>query len=259
MRSLALYVVAALALSLGAARAEEIVNLPTRPGVTQSFWLLMPDGGPAASVILLAGGEGILGAAAGGPPKSNNFLVRTRAQFASAGFVVALLDNPSEWPEGLGQHRNSEEHARDVAAVIAYLRNKAKVPVWLVGTSRGTISAANAAARLRPPEGADGLVLTSSITAPSRRIAPIWDEVDLDKIALPTLVVHNRDDRCDVTPFSRADRILEKLIRAPRKELIAFEGGAPPVSDPCEGMSRHGFIGIEKSVVDAIVKWIKSG
>jgi len=259
MRRCAFATIAALILSLGTARAEEIVNLPTRPGVTQPFWLMLPEGKPVASVILLAGGEGILGAAAGGPPKTNNFLVRTRAMFVSAGFVVALLDNPSEWPEGLGQHRNSEGHARDIAAVIAYLRGRAPVPVWLVGTSRGTISAANAAARFPPPEGADGLVLTSSITATSRTMAPVWDEVELDKIAVPTLLVHNREDGCALTPFSRADRILEKLSHAPRKELIAVEGGATPTSDPCEGRSRHGFIGIETPVVEAIVKWIKSG
>jgi len=172
---------------------------------------------------------------------------------------VALLDNPSEWPEGLGQHRNSEAHARDIAAVIAYLRSKAAVPVWLVGTSRGTISAANAAARFRPPEGADGLVLTSSITAASRTMAPVWDEVELEKITIPTLLVHNKEDGCALTPFSRVDRILEKLSHAPRKELLTFEGGATPVSDPCEGKSRHGFYGVETPVTQAIAKWIKSG
>ena len=34
--------------------------------------------------------------------------------------------------------------AIDTAAVVAYLRSRAPVPVWLIGTSNGTISAANA-------------------------------------------------------------------------------------------------------------------
>ena len=38
--------------------------------------------------------------------------------------------------------RQTEEHAADLKATIAWARATAKVPVWLVGTSRGTQSAA---------------------------------------------------------------------------------------------------------------------
>jgi hypothetical protein len=42
------------------------------------------------------------------------------------------------------------------------LRMRTQGAVWLVGTSRGSISALNAAARLSGPSAPDGIVLTSA-------------------------------------------------------------------------------------------------
>jgi hypothetical protein len=40
--------------------------------------------------------------------------------------------------------------------------------------------------------------------------------------------------------------------------LIAVQGGDPPLSEPCEALSRHGYLGIEREVVGAIADWIKA-
>jgi alpha/beta superfamily hydrolase len=253
-------VVALLAVTAGlpAHAGEEFVQLPTRPGVTQPFWLVAPPGKPVASLILFPGGEGVLGADEHHPLTNNNFLVRTRDKFAAQGFLVAVIDAPSDHSSGLGSFRSSGEHAEDVAAVIAYLRQKAAAPVWLVGTSRGTISAANAAARL-PAGSADGLVLTSSIVSPSKRATAIIGSVDVAAIAMPTLFVHNKEDACPVCSFSGAAGLMAAFSRAPRRELIAVSGGDANVSDPCGPISRHGYLGIEDEVVGDIARWIKGG
>src|SRR5207244_550656 len=81
----------------------------------------------------------------------------------------------------------------DGRAVIAALREMAPVPVWLVGTSMGTVSAANAAARLEDG-GPDGLVLTSTVTRGSREMIESVGDVRLQDITVPTLLVHHRDD-----------------------------------------------------------------
>ncbi len=246
-----------LALAILPARAaEDLIQLPTRPGVTQPFWLLTPPGAPVASVILFTGGNGILGSAHRPVLNSKNFLIRMRGAFAAAGFLVASVDVPSDHPEGLEGFRSSAEHAQDIAAVIAYLRQKAKVPVWLIGTSMGTISAANAAARLKTG-GADGLVLTSSIVAASRRAAPIEAIVDVGAITMPTLFVHNKEDACPLCPFSAVPGLMAAFTHAPKKQLIAVSGGSPPQSAPCEPLARHGYFGIEDEVVGDIVRWIK--
>jgi pimeloyl-ACP methyl ester carboxylesterase len=258
MRTIAIAVALLLACAAPACAGEDLVRLPTRPGVTQPFWITTPPGKAVASVILFTGGQGILGSQHSPILKNQNFLIRSRDKFAAQGFLVASIDVPSDHPNGLDSFRASAERAEDVAVAIAYLRQKAPVPVWLVGTSMGTISAANAAARLKSG-GADGLVLTSSIVAASRRAAPVSDSVDVAAIALPTLVVHNRDDACMLTPFSAVPAFVERFKRAPRKELIAVAGGSTPISDPCEALSRHGYIGIEDEVVGDIARWIKGG
>jgi hypothetical protein len=237
---------------------EEFVELPTRPGVTQPFWVTQPSGKPVASVILFTGGNGVLGSAHSHVLKGQNFLIRSRDKFAAAGFLVASVDAPSDHQVGLDAFRSSAEHAQDIAVVIAYLRQQAPVPVWLIGTSMGTISAANVAARLRSG-GADGLVLTSSIVSSNRRTGPISATVEVGDIALPTLFVHNKDDACMICPFSAVPDMMARFIHAPRKELIAVSGGSTPLSDPCEALSRHGYIGIEDEVVGDIARWIKGG
>jgi hypothetical protein len=235
---------------------EELIQLPTRPGVTVPFWLTSPADAPVASVVLLPGGNGLLYSARKPEPSSRNFLVRSRDKFAAAGFLVASLDGPSDHPEGLASFRDTAEHAQDIAAVIAYLRQKAAVPVWIIGDSASTISVANVATRLRSG-GPDGLVFVSSIVAATRQAPSIQGMFDFGAIALPTLFVHNKEDACAASPFGAVPSFMARFTSTPRKQLIAVSGGIPPQSDPCEALSRHGYFGIEDEVVTAIADWIK--
>jgi pimeloyl-ACP methyl ester carboxylesterase len=253
----------AAALALGAAgsprdaRAVELRTVPTRAGVTETFLLVTPPTPPAASVILFAGGHGGLALSPRGIGwGGGNFLVRTRERFAAHGLLVAVLDAPSDRRDLTG-FRTSAQHAADVKAVIAALRATAAVPVWLVGTSMGSVSAANAAARLQE-DGPDGLVLSSSVTRTSRMTTESLGMVKLERITVPTLIVHHREDACLVTPFADATLMVKELARAPRRELIGFAGGEPARSDPCEAMSAHGYLGLEAEVVTAIADWIKA-
>jgi hypothetical protein len=70
--------------------------------------------------------------------------------------------------------------------------------------------------------------------------------------------VHNREDGCVVCPFIDIPDLLGRFKNAPRKQLIAFQGGDPPITDACEALSRHGYLGIETQVVAAIAEWIKA-
>ena len=239
------------------AQAERVVDVPSRPGVHQRLLVLAPPS-PKASVVLFAGGHGGLQVAANGRLGwgAGNFLVRTRALFAAHGFLVAVIDAPSDkqQPPFLSGHRQRPDHVTDVGAVIAWLRKEAAAPVWLVGTSRGTQSVAFLGTALPPSAGGpDGLVLTSTIfDDPRGRAVP---EMPLDSIRVPVLVVHHRLDGCEHCRFAAAPRVLERLTAAPRKELVAFDGGTSR-GDPCEAFAYHGYNGIERDVVAAIVAWI---
>lgn len=81
-----------------------------------------------------------------------------------------MVNAPSDRqsPPFLAGFRQAGRHVQVIQAVIAGIRAQAAVPVWLVGTSRGTQSAAFIATELAGPEGPGGLVLTSSIPTGSK-------------------------------------------------------------------------------------------
>jgi len=259
-----------LALSGSPARSEEkIVQLSVRPGVTEDLLVTPAPGVPVASVILFSGSPGLLFVRDGAGQIRRldnglaelyvkNFLIRTRHSFAAAGFLVISVDAPSDHRAGVDEFRSTAEHAQDISAVIAYARQNAAVPVWLIGTSMGTISAANAAARLKTG-GPDGLVLTSSMTTPTKRSQPINVLVDVGAITVPTLFVHNKEDNCVAASFGGVAALMEHFKQTPRKELIVVSGGTAPQVQSCEPMSRHGYLGIEDEVVGDIARWIKAG
>jgi dienelactone hydrolase len=166
-----------------------------------------------------------------------------------------VLDAPSDKqsPPFLQGQRQRAEHVADVKAVIAWLRQAAPVPVWLVGTSRGTQSVAFVATELTGPEGPDGIVLTSTIVKDAQG-RPVT-AMPLGKIAVPVLVVHHELDGCALCPFADVPTLMSKLTNTPRSQLISVKGGESK-GDPCEAFAYHGFNGLERDVVQQIAAWI---
>ena len=255
-RGLVLAMCVGLASETSAQVEQRVVDIPSRAGVTQRILLVSPPD-PKAAVILFAGGDGGLQIAADGSMASGkgNFLVRTRESFAAKSLRVAVIDAPSDHQHHpfLGGFRQTPEHATDVKAVIAWLRERSNAPVWLVGTSRGTQSAAFVATSLDRGDGPDGLVLTSSVLRdPRSRAVP---DMPLDKLRIPVLVVHHELDDCKVCAFRDVGSLMEKLDPVPVKVLLTFKGGRS-VGDPCEAFAYHGYNGIEEEVVGKIAAWI---
>ena len=234
------------------AENESLQVIPTRPGVTVSIATSKPRATPTAAVVLFSGGNGSLklsktGFGAG----AENFLIRTRQQFAQAGYVVAIGDAPSDRMNGLDGFRTSENHAEDVKEIVSWLAARWQAPIYLIGTSRGTISACNAVAR-NGGRNVSGLILTASVTAGSRDSLA---DVALEKIKVPTLLVHHRQDACHASPYHGAQALLRRL--GGPKEIESISGGDPPQSNPCGPISHHGFLGVESQAVQSIVRWIQ--
>lgn len=251
--------IAGVALALaGAARAQssfQVVDVPTRAGVTQRM-LVSEPAAPKAVVALFAGGHGGLQIGRFGNIVSlgGNFLVRTRAQWVEQGLVTLVVDAPSDRQSEpyLGAFRQSAEHAADVAAIIHWARQKYGVPVWLVGTSRGSESAAFVATQLPHPAGPDGIVLTSSVVGDKDDAI---NRLALDKVRIPVLLAGHENDACAHTAYADQPLALDKLVNAPRKQLIGFTGGNSR-GDACQAASHHGFAGIEADVVTRITAWM---
>lgn len=242
-------------MSAAGAQGETLEQFGNSRGATVRYLVVPPVGKLRGVVVLLAGGAGKLGFQhARDRWRQGNFLVRSRHLFAAAGFAVAVPDAPSDRArEGLIGWRGSAAHAMDIGGVLERLKQRWPTRAWLVGTSRGTISAANAGARLR---GIAGVVLTASVTEVSRGRSGTVFDARLGKIRLPVLLVHHRSDGCRVSPPSGVDKILSRLPPGPARKKLIFDGGSPPRSNPCRGRSPHGFFGIEELVVGAITRWM---
>ncbi len=234
--------------------SSQVMNIPTRQGVTESFELLTPRD-PKAVVVSFTGGYGSVYWQYSKPTdKKGNFLERNRTLFAERGFVVASIAPPSDRKDLKG-FRETPEHVQDIQALIAWLRQKFSLPLWLVGTSNGTMSIASAAIELTGSNAPDGIVFTSSIlvTEPGEGMAV--PDLAIDKIQIPVLVVHHESDGCAYCKPSELPRLMDKLTNSPRKELWTVSGGKN-YGDPCQPQSYHGFNGIDKEVIEKIAGWI---
>ena len=259
---LGVLVVSFATLATPGARAQtttRVVDIPTRPGITLRALVLSPAE-PKAAVILLAGGHGGLQISPDGSMGwgAGNFLVRTREEFSSQRLLVAVIDAPSDrqsYPYLTSHLRQHADHAVDLKAAMAWVRATANIPVWLVGTSMGTLSAAYGAIELQGAGGPDGIVLTSSILAlRSGRPVPA---MALDRIRVPVLVIHHRHDQCRSCLFSELPAMTAKLVNSTRLGVVPFEGGLSE-GDPCEARAYHGYNGIETEVVKRIAEWISA-
>ena len=240
------------ALWAGQAQADGLVQLATRSDQSISYWW-MPTPGATATVLLLSGGSGGIGMREG-QPRSENFLIRSRELFRAEGFNVALLGNPSDQRAMDDAWRTSEMHRADVAAVVQDIRAKGALqPLWLVGTSRGTVSAAALAIGL--PEQVAGVVLTASVAG--FQVPTAVHRLGIDQLRMPVLVYHHRDDACRITLARDAEWIFKGLRQAAVKKFWVVEGGENPSGNPCEALHWHGFIGMEARAVKDVSGWIR--
>jgi hypothetical protein len=229
-------------------RAAETVAVPSvRPGVVQPL-LVEGPAAPRAVVVLFAGGHGGVRFDNDAPASfGGNFLVRARSEFAANGLATAVVGAASDraGPDWLTDaFRTSAAHAQDVGVAADALRSRFQRPVWLVGTSRGTLSAASAGLRLG--NRIDGVVLTAGMSSLA--------QLDIDRFEVPVLLVHHTRDTCRLTDFRDLPQVRNKL-KAPRSEVLTFSGGRSE-GPACEAMAFHGFNGIEADVVRAISRWI---
>jgi len=248
-----------------------LVTIPAHDGSTMAYSLAAPAKKAVAALVLLPGGSGHVRLDADGCPHDleGNSLIRQQPMFHEAGFYTALVDAPSDHQgeDGLGGFRIEADHAADIGKVIADVRARTKLPVWLAGTSRGSISAANAAARLTGPEAPDGVVLTSPITSgnPNGRkawVAQTVFDADLGAIRIPALVVAHAEDKCVRTPPDLSGDIAKKTDSV-RRQAVMVTGGPGWPGDTglkaCRGKAPHGFFEQEAEVAAGIARFVTQG
>ena len=254
-------ILCALLFSILAFTAQaELLQIPAAGGgsTVPVYWEKVE--GATATVILLPGGDGVVrfaGEGKGNRPKGNNFLVRSYGLFAAAKMNVAVMG--TNLPNGLSfEERASDGHLADLKAIADVARTRSpNTPVWLVGTSRGTVSAVLAAIKYAGTPAFDGVVLTSALVSWQKPYA--IGRQKIEKITIPTLVYMHAEDACQWCQLHEAKGLIGKFKNAPVQAFMAVRGGSPDVNgDPCHGSHNHGFMGMEEKAVADITAWINN-
>ncbi|MEA2639599.1 MAG: hypothetical protein QOF51_993 [Chloroflexota bacterium] len=232
--------------------ALELVTLPTRPGITMNVLIGTSNEDKRAIVVQFPGGNGaghFRQRPDGSIQTGLNFLVRSNDRFVGQHFVTAILDVPSDRATGMGNpFRVTAMHTQDVRAAIDYLSSRWSLPIYLSGTSTGTVSAAHMGIALNDPRVA-GIIMTSTLDAVA--------EQPVATIRLPVLMMHHQDDGCSTATYAAAQATFGKLTGSARANFVTVQGGDPPIStDPCEAQAPHGYLGVEQEVVNTISDWI---
>ncbi|MDR3562868.1 MAG: alpha/beta fold hydrolase [Negativicutes bacterium] len=225
---------------------EEAVFLPTRPGVIQPFVVTSDsEAPPKAIAILFAGSLGYVGIKPDQPVTNGNFLVRARRHFVKNSIATAVVDCPSDSKDGIGiSFRTSKEHAADISAVIDEMNQRFPgLPVYLVGTSMGTISSAYVAEKIQSK--VKGVISTSTVFN-AENFFP-------KGLTIPVLLVHNTDDGCSAAPYGGATA----AARSYGYPLISVHGGSFATGkEACGPYSPHGYLTKEVATISAIANWV---
>jgi hypothetical protein len=206
----------------GPALADETVD------IGGSRTVLIKPNAPSASVILLPGGDGVIAADDKGDIHALKFnqLVRTRHAYAARGLAVLVVD----------ANTPLDKAVQYMAAI--------KRPVTVIGTSRGTIRAAEGLARGARP---DALVLTSGfLSAESGSNQNVMSILGSPASLPHTLVIHHRQDSCRATLPAGVEPFIK--WSAGRARAVWMSGGINN-GDPCQAWAHHGFNGLDAQVV----------
>jgi len=206
----------------GSAFADETVSIGGSRAV-----LIKPNA-PRASVILLPGGDGAINAGDNGDINGLklNQLVRTRHAYAARGLAVLVADAGT-----------------DLNSAVQYMA-AIKRPVTVIGTSRGTLRAAEGIARGARP---DALVLTSGFLSAESGSGQNVMSILGSPSSLPrTLVIHHSQDSCRATLPAGVEPFVK--WSAGRARAVWVSGGLNE-GDPCQAGGHHGFNGLDGQVV----------
>jgi hypothetical protein len=255
---MALIPLIAISLGLTPSRAnyaeQVVVDLPLPDGDHQRVLLDIPPK-PKAVIVMLPGGAGDIGLTRSGYIRHDkNFVVRSRELWTARRYAVLIPDTIDR--DNLRGQRSSPEYAHLVDGLINFAHDNVAAPVFLLGTSQGSITAMNGASHAAPGALA-GLILTESVSVMGGSHETVFDAAPQD-VRAPALVVANRDDRCDVAPPDMAPKIAAAMTGASNVKVMTVSGGIRKSSKDCGSLTPHGYYGIEDEVVSRISDWMQA-
>ena len=129
--------------------------------------------------------------------------------------------------------------------MLPFIKNRYRLPVWLVGTSRGSMTIGYVGAQLN--KFIDGVAFTASMDEAA--------DHPIGMITVPAFILHHADDDCFVTTPDAARNIAKGLVKSSKVELVFLKGGIS-LGRECGAQAHHGFNGIEDEAVGKIAAFI---
>jgi len=175
------------------------------------------------------------------------------------GIIVVVVDAPSDKANGFDfTFRTRAEHRSDLEAAVGYVKARYEVPVWLLGHSAGTLSAAAMGVNFSTEIA--GLVLA----APATQMVSKWGDIytthpngildmNLDRITTPVIIIYHCDDGCVGAPPANIPRLAAAINGS---ETVEIRNGKGFKGNPCGPFSAHAFYGVENEFYATIVQYI---
>jgi hypothetical protein len=196
--------------------------------------------------------------------KSGFYALQKIDFFPSKNINFVLVDCPTDqWgssqrsPEPTGcsdSFRSSEQHGKDIAVLINYLKEKQGIEkIYIMGHSYGSMSSRWLAIQLGSQIQGSIHSASMSRSAPGRFFdyGSSVSKIDMSKASAPWIFLHNREDKCFNTLYTAAQS-------SAGSKLITVRGGSPE-GDPCGAGHYHSYQGRELDALGAVAKWIQTG
>ena len=226
---------------------SNVVNvLPTRGNTKIAYkWLEESQNNGGAIIIAMNGGHGKweLKDAHITPSRIGMIL----AQFDD--YRVVSLDMPMDEYQnknggnGSEIYRGSKSQIDDIKTVLKAI-NTSHSPVYILTTSKSTLSGINAASS--DIENLKGVILTAISTDLSLFIS---------SVGVRTLWIHHRNDTC-FAPGIEGVRAMEE--KTPYAMFVEVQNSAEVSGKECSMTNYHGFVGRDTQLAQIIDDWIKN-
>ena len=210
--------------------------------------LLVPAKQPKAVVLLFIGGAGWLKLQDDGSTSSTHTFIRSKNLWAQYGVDAVLVDTPYSLGTRRDDVRPGRDHQERILNVVNFYKEKLKLPVWIFGHSRGTISVS---------EFVNGEEDRAKLVA-GVIIAGTINTVSIDSnVKSPVLGIHHKQDGCYITPYSASVDIIKARSGLSNAKLVTLDGGIDE-GDPCQNKAYHGFNQLEPDLIKAAAEFILS-
>lgn len=272
-RRLPVWALLAFALS-NASAADTLIEVDTgrttglfsrSPAVLRAI-LSTPEQPTKTALLFFRGWPGIGWIESAGDKARNllPFMRATEPMLHEAGIALVVVDCPTDqWGAGRkgpapiscdDGFRSSPDHAEDVRRLIRKLAaDHGLTEPYLLGHSYGTVSSKWLAVALGTE--IKGSIHSAAMTVQAggsfARYGFSAGRVPLQEIRAPVLHIHHREDACRTTPYA--------TVQAYAGENLVTVLGGTPAGDPCGGGHHHSYLGVERAVGAAIVRWIATG